>query len=161
MRKNGSRLISLRQYRVTDLLLFAVILTIFDLLAHYAPILMPSGAMFIFTLTVPITLLIMWRWGWYSVLFAVGDGILLSLLNNIAVWQSYLAYGVGNLFIILLLIPVKLIGKKKIAGRAYWVGHTPQYVKAAIEADSSRNLGNRIIKGTITGFLEEDIMVLK
>ena len=51
--------------------------------------------------------------------------------------------------------------KKEIGGKVYWVGHTPQYVKAAKEADSSRNLGNQIIHGTITGFLEEDIMVLK
>ena len=51
--------------------------------------------------------------------------------------------------------------KKEIGGKVYWIGHTPQYVKAATEADSSRNLGNQIIHGTITGFLEEDIMVLK
>ena len=51
--------------------------------------------------------------------------------------------------------------KKEIGGKVYWIGHTPQYVKAAIEADSSRDLGNQIVRGTITGFLEEDIMVLK
>ena len=51
--------------------------------------------------------------------------------------------------------------KKEIDGGFYWIGHTPQYVKAAIEADLSRNLSNQIIKGTITGFLKEDIMVLK
>ena len=51
--------------------------------------------------------------------------------------------------------------KKEKDGKTYWVGHTPQYVKAAKEADSSENLGNQIIKGTIIGFLEEDVMILK
>ena len=51
--------------------------------------------------------------------------------------------------------------KKKIAGKEYWIGHTPQYVKAAKEAEASRDLRNQIVKGTIIGFLEEDIMILK
>ena len=46
-------------------------------------------------------------------------------------------------------------------GKVYWVGHTPQYIKAAKETDPSDNLGNRIVKGMIAGFLEEDVMILK
>ncbi len=51
--------------------------------------------------------------------------------------------------------------QKEIGGRTYWVGHTPQYVKAAKEADASENLGNQIRRGTVAGFLEEDVMLLK
>ena len=51
--------------------------------------------------------------------------------------------------------------KKEKDGRIFWVGHTPQYVKVAKEADSSQNLGNQMIKGTIVGFLEDDVMILK
>ena len=51
--------------------------------------------------------------------------------------------------------------KKEKDGRFFWVGHTPQYVKVAKEADPSQNLGNQIIKGTIVGFLEDDVMILK
>lgn len=120
MRKNGSRLISLRQYRLTDLFIFAVILVAFDLLACYAPKLVPQGAYFTFTLTVPITLLVMMRWNWISVFFAIGDGILLSLLNHINVWQSYLSYSAGNCFMMFLLLLTKFVGKEKIAGRWYF-----------------------------------------
>lgn len=119
MRKNGSRLISLKQYRLTDLFLFAAILAIFDLLAHYVPILFGSNATFVFTLTVPITLLVMMRWGWPCVFFAVGDGILLALLNNPSLWQGYVSYGIGFGVITLLVIPLNLIGKQKIAGKWY------------------------------------------
>lgn len=120
MRKNGSRLISFKQYRLTDLILFAGILIIFDLIAHFAPMAFPGGADFTFMLTLPIVLLIMMRWGWLCVFFAVGDGLFLSLLNNTAVWQSYLSYSVGNCFILLLLLATKFFGKEKIAGKWYF-----------------------------------------
>ncbi|MBD5489694.1 MAG: tRNA (N(6)-L-threonylcarbamoyladenosine(37)-C(2))-methylthiotransferase MtaB [Lachnospiraceae bacterium] len=51
--------------------------------------------------------------------------------------------------------------KKEKDGKIYWVGYTPQYIKAAKEAVSTENLGNQIQRGTIAGFLEEDIMLLK
>lgn len=120
MRKNGSRLISIGQYRTTDLIIFAVILVIFDLLEYYASILFGNAAIFAFCLTIPITLVIMIRWGWYSVFYAVGDGVLLAALYNPSMWQSYLCYGIGNGAIMLLLIVVKLAGKKKIASKYYW-----------------------------------------
>lgn len=120
MRKNGSKLISVKQYRVTDLVIFAVILIIFDLLAHYAAMLFAGEVVYSFCLTVPITLLIMMRWGWYSVFFAVGDALVLTVINNPSVWQSYLCYGVGNASLMLLLVAVKLAGKKRIASAWYF-----------------------------------------
>ncbi len=51
--------------------------------------------------------------------------------------------------------------QKKIGGKAYWIGHTPQYVKAAREADAAGSPANQIVRGTVAGFLEEDIMLLK
>lgn len=51
--------------------------------------------------------------------------------------------------------------KKEMDGRFFWVGHTPQYVKAAKEVDSSQDLANQIVRGTIVGFLEDDVMILK
>lgn len=120
MRKNGSRLISVKQYRTTDLVIFAAIIIIFDLLAHYAPMLFSGEIIYSFCLTIPITLLIMIRWGWCSVFFAIGDALLLTVINNPSVWQSYLCYGVGNASIMLLLILIKLVGKKKITSTWYF-----------------------------------------
>lgn len=120
MRKNGSRLISIKQYRTTDLVIFAVILIIFDLLAHYASILFSGEIIYSFCLTVPITLVVMIRWGWFSVFFAIGDALLLTVIHNPAMWQSYLCYGVGNASLMLLLLAVKFIGKKRIASTWYF-----------------------------------------
>lgn len=51
--------------------------------------------------------------------------------------------------------------KKFIEGRAYWVGHTPQYIKVAKAAEESVDLENQIVRGTLTKFLAEDVMLLK
>ncbi len=51
--------------------------------------------------------------------------------------------------------------RKEWDGADYWIGHTPQYVKAAKKADGAEDLGNRIIRGTVTGFLDEDVVLLK
>ena len=51
--------------------------------------------------------------------------------------------------------------KKELDGKIYWIGHTPQYIKAAKETAGTENLGNQIQRGIIAGFLEEDIMLLK
>lgn len=51
--------------------------------------------------------------------------------------------------------------KKEINGALYWVGHTPQYIKAAKAAKGSENLSNRLTEGRMTAFLRDDIMLLK
>lgn len=126
MRKNGSRLISLQQYRLTDIFLFAVILVAFDLIIHYAFIAYSGD--FVFSLLVPIVLLVMIRWGWPCVFLAVGEGILFSVLNrdlaNFTNWH-YIIYGIGNAWIMLMLIPMKLVGKDKICRSG---GHTLWFV---------------------------------
>lgn len=119
MRKNGSRLISLRQYRLTDSVIFALILAAFDLIAYGALSMFGASAYFTFTMTLPITLLVMMRWGWQSVFYAVADGLILSFLYNRTVWQSYLSYAAGGAALMLILIPFKLIGKQRIRDKWY------------------------------------------
>ncbi|MGN0814467.1 MAG: hypothetical protein ACI4MH_04460 [Candidatus Coproplasma sp.] len=118
MRKNGSRLISFSQYRTNDLFAFAVILALAELLAFAALNWFPQAATFTFSLLVPITLIIMMRWGWVSVLYAVAGGALYCLLHS-ASWEYYLAYCVGNALIGLVLIYFKLVGKQRIASKWY------------------------------------------
>ena len=118
MRKNGSKLISLKQYKLTDLFLFAVILVGFELILHFAMKAFGDNANFTFSPLVPIVLIVMMRWGWVSVFYAVGDGVLFVLLNG-GGWQSYLIYCVGNAFIMLLLLYTRFVGKEKIRKKVY------------------------------------------
>lgn len=118
MRRDGSRLISFAQYRTTDLFLFAVIMVLSELLAFAAVGWFPEGATFTFSLLIPLTLVVMMRWGWPSAIFAVCSGALYCVLRS-ASWEYYLAYCVGNAAIGAVLIFFKLAGKQKIAEKWY------------------------------------------
>lgn len=120
MRKNGSRLISLQQYRLTDLFLFALILALAELLAFFAIVWFPSAAMFTFSLTLPIALVVMMRWGWYGAFYAVGGALIYCLLHSdSATGVTYLVYCIGNACIALVLIYLKLVGKERIRKKWY------------------------------------------
>jgi threonylcarbamoyladenosine tRNA methylthiotransferase MtaB len=53
---------------------------------------------------------------------------------------------------------------KEIDGQHYYIGHTKEYVKAAIPineaADNKNNKENTLVTGTITGFLTDEILMM-
>lgn len=57
--------------------------------------------------------------------------------------------------------------EKEIGGKMYWTGHTREYVRVALGIQEEpggavpRNLQNRLVTGKITGFLENDILIMK
>lgn len=119
MRKNGSRLISLRQYKFTDLFLFALILLGSELLIRFAVKWFPNEALYTFSLMVPIVLTVMMRWGWVSVIYSVISGLLVCVLNyKTAAGIHYATYIIGNAFIAVMLIFARVVGKDKI--RSKW-----------------------------------------
>ena len=120
MRKNGSRGISVQQYRLTDLFLFVVILAISELIGYFAAGMWPDQAYYTVSFSIPIVLLVMMRWGWPSVFYSLLSGLIVCLMNLGKVsghqWACYL---IGNAFIALMLIPRYLIGTKKISSK-WW-----------------------------------------
>lgn len=44
-------------------------------------------------------------------------------------------------------------------GKAYWVGHTPHYIKVAVEAEEGRELQNHMARCKISAFLDEEILL--
>lgn len=110
-------MISFRQYKLTDMFLFAVILAAFELIVHYAYIAYDGD--FVFSPMLALTLIVMMRWGWPAVFYAVLDGALYVLLNG-GNLQLYAIYCIGNAFVMLLLLATKFIGKEKISSRWYF-----------------------------------------
>lgn len=55
-------------------------------------------------------------------------------------------------------VEVLLEETKLINGKRYMIGHTKEYVQAAIETE--QNLENQLIYGKVTGFLTEEILLL-
>lgn len=117
-------MISIRQYRLTDLFLFAVILIAFELVIHYAYKRFGGGPLtFTFSPMAPIVLMVMMRWGWPSVFYALGDGLLYCLLNLKTTGFSndwFAVYIIGNAFIMLLLLMTRFMGKEKIRKKWYF-----------------------------------------
>lgn len=100
---------------------FAVILAGFDLISHFA--LVAYRGSWTFSLLVPVTLLVMMRWGWQSIFFAAGDGLLYCVLNASQSGfrtELYAVYIIGNAFLALCLILLRLVGKEKIA-KKWWL----------------------------------------
>lgn len=118
MSKNGSRQISVKQYRLTDLFLFVVILALGELLPYLAMKWFPSQAIFTLSFMVPIVVVVMIRWGWPSVFYALASGLIYCLLNG-GTGRQFATYMIGNAFIGLMLIPRYLIGADKITAK-WW-----------------------------------------
>ena len=60
-------------------------------------------------------------------------------------------------------VEVLLEEQKEIKGTQYIIGHTKEYVKAAaaVTGVNGSILENEIVQGTVTGFLEADILLLQ
>lgn len=119
MRKNGSRLISVKQYKTTDLVIFAVILIVAEVLSYFATVWFPSSVFFVLSLTVPVSALVVVRWGWWGIFYPVIGGVTSCLLRGTG-FNYYAVYCIGGMAIALLLLPTKLIGADKIRSKWYF-----------------------------------------
>ncbi|MCH5275388.1 MAG: MiaB/RimO family radical SAM methylthiotransferase [Lachnospiraceae bacterium] len=50
-------------------------------------------------------------------------------------------------------------GEKELNGKRYQLGHTPQYVRVALQTEE--DMSNRIYRGRITGLLEDEILLIE
>lgn len=119
MRKNG-RLISLRQYKLTDLFFFALVLALSDLLVFCATkFWFKDVADYYISFMLPIALTVIMRWGWVGVFYSVLDGVVLCAMQG-GSWQSYVIYIIGNACILAVLLLTKFLGKERIRGKWYF-----------------------------------------
>ena len=49
---------------------------------------------------------------------------------------------------------------KDINNIMYWIGYTKEYVKVAIPEEKAHNLQNKLFKGHICGYLDNEIMLM-
>lgn len=119
MRKNGSRLISIKQYRLGDLFMFAVIAAIAELVCYYSQIWFPGAAFFTLNLMLPVITLVIVRWGWQGIVLAAAEGALYCVIRGSG-WQAYIIYMVSNAAIAAELLAVWLIGAERLKKRWYW-----------------------------------------
>lgn len=118
MRKNGSREITFSQYRTTDLFLFAIIVAVAELFTFAATQWFPEEALFTFSFTLPIAIMVMMRWGWPAAFYAA-EGALIQCALRSAAWQFFVSYAAGNAAVVVVLGYLLPIGKDKVAASWY------------------------------------------
>lgn len=96
MRKNGSKLISVKQYRLGDLCMFALIAAIAELVCYFARYWFSDAAFYTLNLMLPVITLVIVRWGWWGLILAALDGVLYSAIRGVE-WQMYVIIIVSNL----------------------------------------------------------------
>ncbi len=87
----------MKRYRTIDLFLFALMVCGLEAAAHFALRLFPTEA-FTFSVVIPITLIVMMRWGAWAALHTALGGLVYSLLNG-GGFNAVLVYTLENLLI--------------------------------------------------------------
>lgn len=125
MRKNGSRLISFSQYRLVDLIIFAVVLAVSELVVFVASKSWFKGdAYYYVSFAFPIALLILVRWGVWSAGNLLIGGVLQAAFYGKS-WVAYICYPLGYISMLLLLLPLKYLGRDRVKNKWYFAcGYT-------------------------------------
>lgn len=119
MRKNGSKFISIKQYRAGDLCIFTALAAITELVCYFSRFWFSSAAIYTLNLMLPLITLIIVRWGWWGVIVAVFEGVLYAAIRGGA-WQTYIIMVVSNAAIAAELLFIKLIKNERLYKHWYW-----------------------------------------
>ena len=104
---------TLGQYRTIDLILFGIMLCIFEYITIVAARFWFPGQPFTVSLAAAITSIVYMRWGFWGVFHAALSGLVFCFFSG-ATGEQYLIYTAGNLLSCLAVIPLKKIGKEKV-----------------------------------------------
>ena len=115
-----NRRLSLKQYRNLDLFFFAVMLCISETLIVNAAIRWYPDQLYTVSVSAAITAIVMMRWGGWAAIHAVLGGIVYCLAAK-GTAQQFMIYGIGNLFGLLSLLMIRLLGKDRICGNVLLV----------------------------------------
>ena len=107
------RQFSFQQYRAIDLFLFAVILCFSECLIVNAATFWFPDQLYTVSAVGAVTAIVLMRWGPWAAIHAVLGGAVFCLASR-GSGKQYVIYCVGNLFALLSLIPLRLLGSERI-----------------------------------------------
>ncbi len=108
-----NRQFSFQQYRAIDLGLFAVILWISETLIVTAATRWFADQLYTVSVVGALVAIVLMRWGVWAGIHAALGGLVFSLLSHGSL-QQVVIYCAGNLFSLLMLLPLKYLGKERI-----------------------------------------------
>lgn len=105
--------ITFKEYRMLDLIIFAVFTIIFEAVATYASAKWFWAQAVSISVTLLLTCIVMMRWSGWAAIHAVVGGLVYCFAAG-ATTEQYIVYSVGNLFALIALLLIKFLGKEKI-----------------------------------------------
>ena len=105
--------LSLSEYRSIDLTLFAVILCVSELLIVTAARFWYADQLYTVSAVAAVVAIVLMRWGPWAGIHAVLGGLVFCFASHGSA-RHYLIYCAGNLFALLSLLPLRLLGGEKI-----------------------------------------------
>lgn len=109
--------ITLGQYRTIDITIFLIVLCLFEFLSVYI-LNNDKYPYFSLSISLPIILICMMRWGYRCLLLPIASGIVYCLTIGNANIDNYVIYSIGNLFVLFNLIWF-IKGKDKIRSSGF------------------------------------------
>ncbi len=134
---------SLKRYMCIDLTILGAILCGLEFLNSLALQYFP-GEVFTLSVVLPISLIVMMRWGAYGVLHAVVGGLVYCIFNQGGP-STYLIYTLGNACIALNLVWFRKIGKEAVRKSALYT------VLFALSGYVAMNVGRAILAAVLEG----------
>lgn len=111
--------ISFKQYRAIDLVIWLVILSVFEYITVMAASKWFPGELYTLSQLVAVLCIVMMRWGGFATLHAVAGGFIYCLAQG-AGTEQFAAYCIGNCFALIALLLFKTVGKEKVRTKAYY-----------------------------------------
>lgn len=105
--------ISFKQYRGIDLVIWLVILSVFESLTVTAASRWFPGELYTLSQLVAVLCIVMMRWGGYAVMHAAAGGFVFCLAQGGGLKQ-FAVYCVGNCFALAALALFKAVGKERV-----------------------------------------------
>lgn len=111
--------ISFKQYRVIDLVIWLVILSVFEFLTVTAGARWFPGEIYTLSQLVAVLCIVMMRWNGYAVIHAVAGGFVFCLAQG-ASPEQFAVYCIGNCFALVALALFKGLGKENIRAKVHF-----------------------------------------
>lgn len=105
--------ISFKQYRAIDLVIWLVILSVFEYITVMAASKWFPGELYTLSQVVAVLCIVMMRWGGYAVIHAVAGGLVFCLAQGASI-EQFAVYGVGNCLALIALSLFRAVGKEAV-----------------------------------------------
>ena len=110
---------SFERYRAIDLVIWLVILSVFEYITVMAASKWFPGELYTLSQLVAVLCIVMMRWGGFAVLHAMAGGVVFCLAQGAGA-EQLVTYCIGNCFALIALLLFKAVGKEAVRSKVHY-----------------------------------------